>query len=78
MNLRPVSRRGPIPLFVAGIWYPQISMVAGPDGDGISAVGIWKALKKSRGFPVIVRKALVATERWVKDRRFAVRRNYPL
>jgi len=71
-------RRGPVPLFVAGIYYPQISMVADVDGGGISAVSIWKALKKSRGFPVIVRKALVATERWVVNRRTWTRRNYPL
>ena len=78
MEAVSVPRRGPIPIYVAGIWYPQISEVAEPEGGGISAVSIWKALKKSGGFPVIVRKALVATERWVMDRRSDVRRNYPL
>lgn len=72
------SHRGPIPLFVAGIWYPQISLVADIDGGGISGVSIWKALKKSGGFPVIVRKALVATEYWILNRRCLVRSNYPL
>ena len=79
MNTLPVRPRGPIPLFVGGIWYSQISHVADPsNGGGISAVSIWKALKKSKGFPVIVRNALVATEHWVTDRRFMTRRNYPL
>lgn len=78
MSILPFPHRGAIPLYVAGIRYPQISLVAGPDGEGISAVSIWKALKKSNGFPVIVRRALVATEYWLVGRRSAVRRNYPL
>ena len=78
MDIMTAPRRGAVPLFVAGIWYPQISKVVGPDGEGISPVSIWKALKKSQGFPVIVRKALVATEHWVLGRRYTIRRVYPL
>jgi len=70
--------RGPKPVFVAGFRYGQISQIIYPDGEGISAVSIWKALKKSEGFPVIVRKALVATENWIVDRRSSIRRDYPL
>ena len=78
MNSLMEGHRGSIPLFVAGIRYPQISQVSEPDGSGISAVGIWKALKKSDGYPVIVRHALVATEDWLVARRNSIRRNYPL
>jgi hypothetical protein len=46
----------PDPVFVAGIKYPSLF-----DADldsGIRSVSIWKALKKSRGYPVQIRKAL--------------------
>ena len=54
------------PVFVAGIKYPSLF-----DADldsGIRSVSIWKALKKSGGYPVQIRKALVVMESWVSNR----------
>ncbi|GHV79162.1 hypothetical protein AGMMS49944_09530 [Spirochaetia bacterium] len=54
------------PVFVAGIKYPSLF-----DADldsGIRSVSIWKALKKSGGYPVQIRKALVIMESWVLSR----------
>jgi hypothetical protein len=54
------------PVFVAGFKYPSLF-----DADldsGIRSVSIWKALKKSGGYPVQIRKALVVMESWVSNR----------
>jgi hypothetical protein len=34
----------------------------------ISGVWIWKMLKASGGFPVVIKRQMVTTERWVKYR----------
>jgi hypothetical protein len=54
------------PVFIAGIKYPSLF-----DADldsGIRSVSIWKALKRSGGYPVRVRGVLVALESWVSSR----------
>jgi hypothetical protein len=54
------------PIFVAGVRYKSIfeAMVE----TGISNVWMWKMLKASGGYPVSIRRNIVATERWVKYR----------
>lgn len=56
----------PTPVFIAGIKYPSL-FDADLDG-GLRSVSIWKALKRSKGWPTIVSGAFVAMESWVVDR----------
>jgi hypothetical protein len=62
------------PVFIAGIKYPSLF-----DADldsGLRAVSIWKALKKSGGYPVQIRKVLVIMESWVTARASALKREF--
>jgi hypothetical protein len=56
----------PQPVFIAGIRYKSIfeAMIE----TDISAVWIWKMLKASGGFPVVIKQQMVATEHWIKHR----------
>lgn len=56
----------PQPVFIAGIRYKSIfeAMIE----TDISGVWMWKMLKASGGFPVVIKRQMVATERWVKRR----------
>lgn len=61
----PVSG-APQPIFIAGIRYKSI-FEAQIETD-ISGVWIWKMLKASGGFPVVIKRQMVATECWIKRR----------
>jgi hypothetical protein len=54
------------PIFVAGVRYKSIFEAW--IETGISNVWIWKMLKASGGFPVVIRRQMVAPEHWVKRR----------
>jgi hypothetical protein len=56
----------PQPIFIAGIRYKSI-FEAQIETD-ISGVWIWKMLKASGGFPVVIKRQMVATENWIKRR----------
>jgi hypothetical protein len=56
----------PYPVFVAGIRYRSV-FEASIETD-ISGVWIWKTLKASDGFPVLIKRQMVATEQWVHGR----------
>jgi hypothetical protein len=63
-------------VFIGGMWFPSIFNA--DEYSGIRSVSIWKAFKKSGGFPVMVRKVLVTTESWVETRLAIMRRSLPL
>jgi hypothetical protein len=54
------------PLFVAGVRYKSI-FEASIETD-ISSVWIFKTLRLSGGFPVLIKRHMVATEHWVNSR----------
>jgi hypothetical protein len=54
------------PVFVAGVRYKSIFEAW--IETGISNVWIWKMLKASDGFPVVIRRQMVAPEHRVKRR----------
>jgi hypothetical protein len=56
----------PQPIFVAGIRYRSI-FEAAIETD-ISSVWICKMLKASGGFPVLIKRTMVVTERWIYQR----------
>jgi hypothetical protein len=56
----------PQPVYIAGIRYR--SMFNAALESGISSVWIWKMLKVSDGFPVLIKRRMVATESWVRGR----------
>jgi hypothetical protein len=56
----------PVPVFIAGIKYHSL-FEAGIE-SGISSVGLWKALKKTSGGPVVIKKSFVVLESWVYAR----------
>jgi hypothetical protein len=56
----------PAPVFIAGIKYPSL-FEAGIE-SGISSVCLWKALKRTGGGPVVVKKTFVVLENWVYTR----------
>lgn len=56
----------PQPVFVAGVRYK--SMFAAAIETEISHVWICKMLKASRGYPVLIKRQMVATERWARAR----------
>jgi hypothetical protein len=65
------ERRGemagrPFPVFIAGIRYR--SVFAASVEAGISEVWILKTLKSSGGFPVVIKRLMVATEKWARER----------
>jgi hypothetical protein len=64
------------PVFIAGIKYPSLF-----DADldsGMRSVSIWKALKKSGGYPVQIREALVVLDSWVYARIKSIKKDYSL
>jgi hypothetical protein len=65
------KRKDAVSLYVAGMYYSTISAAA--IETGITAVGIWKALKRSGGFPVVIKRVLVVTECWVTSRLYEIR-----
>jgi hypothetical protein len=62
------------PVYVAGIKYR--SLFHADIDSGIRSVSIWKALKKSGGEPVLIRRALVVSEAWVICRVAAIEKEY--
>jgi hypothetical protein len=63
-------------VFIAGIKYPSLF-----DADldsGVRSVSIWKAMKKSGGYPVQIREALVVLESWVYTRINLIKKVYSL
>jgi hypothetical protein len=56
----------PQPIFVGGVRYGSI-FEAAFESD-ISSVWISKMLKASGGFPVLIRRHMIATDRWVNQR----------
>jgi hypothetical protein len=54
------------PIFIAGVRYKSMFLAA--IETDISTVWIYKMLKASRGFPVLIKRHMVATERWVQER----------
>jgi hypothetical protein len=63
---KPPVAGSPQPLFIAGIRYKSIFEAA--IETNISSVWIFKMLKASGGFPVLIKRRMVATERWVRGR----------
>jgi hypothetical protein len=60
----------PDPIYVGGIRFKS-TFVAGIEND-ISPVWIFKMLKASNGYPVLIKHTMVATERWVKSRIYQI------
>jgi len=56
----------PYPIFIAGIRYKSI-FEASIEAE-ISSGWIWKMLKASGEFPVLIKRQMVATEHWVRTR----------
>jgi hypothetical protein len=65
-NLKQPVAGSPQPIFIAGVRYESI-FSASIDTD-ISSVWIFKMLKASGGFPVLIKRQMVATEWWVHQR----------
>ncbi|WP_444818592.1 hypothetical protein E4N82_10105 [Treponema denticola] len=64
------------PVFINGFLY--YSFFTASVESGLSSVGLWKALKKSDGLPVPVKKNLIATEAWTLNRKCFLKMEYGL
>ncbi|MEL5718727.1 hypothetical protein [Treponema pedis] len=64
------------PIFINGFLYS--SFFKASIESGLSSVGLWKAFKKSNGYPVSIKKNLIATEAWMLLRKSVIKMEYGL
>ncbi len=60
-----IARCNAKPVYVDGIRYESL-FIAGVEA-GISTISLWKAIKQSKGAPVLVKEKIVCLESWLKD-----------